>query len=117
MCLLKSGLKQSYTELLPSKLMNIGSHLVPTLMQKIQKLIVQSDHPCPRYKTKLEDLVWRKPNCDTFAHISSYECLFELSFFVLKLCALNKYFYPLEGPGPFTACPGGVIVAFLVGYQ
>ena len=57
-----------------------------------QKLIVQSDHPCPRYKTKREGLVWRKPNRNVFAHISSYEGLFELSFFVLKPCALAGQF-------------------------
>ena len=31
-----------------------------------QKSIVQSDHPCPRYKTKREGLVWRKPNHNVF---------------------------------------------------
>ena len=57
-----------------------------------QKSIVQSDHPCLRYKTKREGLVWRKPNRDVFAHISSYNGLFELSFFVLKPCALAGQF-------------------------
>ena len=57
-----------------------------------QKSIVQSDHPCLRYKTKREGLVWRKPNRDVFAHILSYNGLFELSFFVLKPCALAGQF-------------------------
>ena len=48
-----------------------------------QKSIVQSDHPCLRYKTKREGLVWRKPNRDV---------LFELKFFVLKPCALSGQF-------------------------
>ena len=50
------------------------------------------DYPSLRFESKNDSLVWRKPNRHILAHISSYEGLFELSFYALKLCTLALRF-------------------------
>ena len=56
------------------------------------KTIIQTDHPNLRYKPKRGGLVWRKPNRQILAYISSQLGPFDLSFFALKPCVLARSF-------------------------
>ena len=56
----------------------------------MQKTIIQTNHPSPRYEQKRDGLVCAKPNHHVYANISSYKAPFELSFFALKSCVLSS---------------------------